>query len=188
MLNSLRQKIPWVHGQEEIYLKFSQAKGNIKDGLVNIYFCVLVNLTFMNIFFFNLNFLFFTLQYCIGFAIHWHESTTGVHEFPTMNPLPPPSPYHLSGSSQCTSPKHPVSCIEPRLVIHFLHDIIHVSMPFSQIIPPSPSPTESKSLFYTSVSLLLSCIQGYHYHLSKFHIYVLVYCIGVFLSGLLHSV
>ena len=28
-------------------------------------------------------------------------------------------------------------------------------MPFSQIIPPSPSPTESKSLFYTSVSLLL---------------------------------
>ena len=31
-------------------------------------------------------------------------------------------------------------------------------------------------------------LQGYHYHLSKFHIYVLVYCIGVFLSGLLHSV
>ena len=103
-------------------------------------------------------------------------------------PLPPPSPYHLSGSSQCTSPKHPVSCIEPRLAIHFLQDSIHVSMPFSQIIPPSPSPTESRSLFYTSVSLLLSHIQGYHYHLSKFHIYVLVYCIGVFLSGLLHSV
>ena len=29
-------------------------------------------------------------------------------------------------------------------------------MPFSQIIPPFPSPTESKRLFYTSVSLLLS--------------------------------
>ena len=29
--------------------------------------------------------------------------------------LPPPSPYHPSGSSQCTSPKHPVSCIEPGL-------------------------------------------------------------------------
>ena len=55
-------------------------------------------------------------------------------------------------------------------------------MLFSQIIPPSPSPTESKSLFFTSVSLLLSCIQGHHYHLSKFHKYALIYCIGVFLT------
>ena len=42
-------------------------------------------------------------------------------------------------------------------------------MPFSQVIPPSPSPTESKRLFNTSVSLLLSRIQGYCYLLSKFH-------------------
>ena len=34
---------------------------------------------------------------------------------------------------------------------------------------------ENKRLFYTSVSLLLSCIQGYRYHLSKFHTYVLEY-------------
>ena len=106
----------------------------------------------------------------------------------TWTPLPPPSPYHLSRSSQCTSPKHPVSCIEHRLAIRFLHGSIHVSVPFSQIIPPSPSPSEFKSPLYTSVSLLLSRIQGHHYHLSKFHIYVLVYCIGVFLFGLLHSV
>ena len=122
-----------------------------------------------------------TLQYCIGFATHHHESATSVHVFPIPKP-------HPSGSSQCTSPEHPAPCIEPRLAIHFLYDIIHVSMPFSQIIPPSPSPTESKRLFYTSVSLLLSRIRGYRYHLSKFHIYALVYCIGVFLSGLLHSV
>ena len=57
-------------------------------------------------------------------------------------PLPPPTPYHLSGSSPCTSPKHPVSCIKHRLAIDFLNDSIHVSMPFSKIIPPSPSPTE----------------------------------------------
>ena len=99
---------------------------------------------------------------------------------PSWTPLPLPFPYHPSGSSQCTSPEHSVSCIKPRLVIHFIYDTTHVSMPFSQIIPPSPSPIESKRLFYTSVSLLLSCIQGYHYHLSKFHIYVFVYCIGVF--------
>ena len=136
--------------------------------------------------------LYFILQHCVGFAIHWHESTTGVHKFPILTPLPPPTPYHLSGSSLCTSPKHPVSYIEHRLAIHFLYDSIHVSVPFSQIIPPSPSPSpspsESTSPHYTSGSLFLSCIQGHHYHLSKFHIYALVYCIGVFLSGLLHSV
>ena len=103
-------------------------------------------------------------------------------------PLPPPTPYHLSGSSPYTNPKHPVSCIKYRLAIHFLHDSIHVSVPFSWTIPPSPSPSQSKSPFYTSVSLLLSRMQGYHYHLSKLDTYVLVYCIGVFLSGLLHSV
>ena len=52
----------------------------------------------------------------------------------TWTPLPPPTPYHLSGSSQCTSPKHPVSCIEHRLAIHFLHDSIHVSIPFSLLV------------------------------------------------------
>ena len=129
-----------------------------------------------------------TLQYCIGFAIQQHESTTGIHMFPILNPPFSSSLYHPSGSSQCTSPKHPISCIEPGLEICFTYDNIHGSVLFSQIIPPSPSPTESKRLFYTSVSLLLSRIQDYHYHLSKFHIYVLIYCIGVFLSDLLHSV
>ena len=131
-----------------------------------------------------------TLQYCIGSAIYRNESTTGIHVFPIPNPPLSSHPIPSLWSSQCTSSKHPLSCIKPGLVTSFIYDIIHVSMPLSQIIPPSPSlsPTESKRLFYTSVSLLLFCIQGYCYHLSKFHIYALVYCIGVFLSGLLHSV
>ena len=70
-------------------------------------------------------------------------------------PFPLPSPSHPSGASQCTSPEHPVSCIEPGLGICFTYDNIHVSMLFSPIIPPLPSPTESKRLLYTSVSLLL---------------------------------
>ena len=106
---------------------------------------------------------------------------------PSWTPLPHPSPSHPSGLHQCTSPEHPVSCIEPGLAICFTYDNTHVSVLFSQIIPPSPSPTESKRLFFTSVSLLLSRIQGHCYHLSEFHIYALVYCIDVFLSDLLHS-
>ena len=129
---------------------------------------------------------YFTILYWFCYTSTWirHGCTCVPHP---ETPLPPLSRYHPSGSSQCTSPKHPVSCIKPGLAIHFLYDITHVSMTFSQIIPPYPSPTESKRLFYTSVSLLLSRIQGYHYHPSKFLIYVLVYCIGVFLSGLLHK-
>ena len=86
---------------------------------------------------------------------------------------------HPAGSSQCTGFEGPVLCIKLELVIYFTYGNIHVLMLFSQIIPPSPSPTESKSLFSISVSLLLSHIQGHHCHISKFHIYRL-YTVFVF--------
>ena len=153
-------------------------------GIFFFFFCgFFFLLSFLFLFFFNWRLI--TLQHHIGFVIHQHESTTSVH---VSHSEPPSSPYHLSVSSQCTSPEQPISCIEPGLAIHFTYDIIHVSMPSSQITQPSPSPTESKRLFNTYVSILLSRIQGYLYHRSKFHTYVLVYWIGVFLSGLLHSV
>ena len=101
---------------------------------------------------------FYSLFYFILFnftILYWfcHTSTCirqgCTHVLYPESPLPPPSPYHPSESSQCTRPKLPVSCIEPGLEIRFLYDIIHVLMPFSKIIPPSLSPTESKRLFYT---------------------------------------
>ena len=138
-------------------------------------------------FYFLINYLFyFTILYWFCHTLTWICQEWVYMCSPSWTPLPPLSPYHLSGSSQCTSPKHPVSCIKPGLAIDFTYDILHVSMPFSQIIPCLPSPTESKRLFNTSVSLLLSRIQGYHYLLPNSHIYALVYCIGVFLSGLFH--
>ena len=73
-----------------------------------------------------------------------------------------PSPTSHPTSSLRIIPVHQpqASCIlhRHRLAIRFLHDSIRVSMTFSQIIPPSPSPSESESPLYTSVSLLLSRI------------------------------
>ena len=96
---------------------------------------------------------------------------------PSWTPLPLSSPYHPSGSSSCTSPKLPVSCIKPGLAIHFLYDIIHVLMPFSKIIPPTLSHRVQKTVLYICVSFAVSHT-GLFLPFSKFHIYALVYCIG----------
>ena len=72
---------------------------------------------------------------------------------PSWTPLPPPFLYHPSGSSQCTSPKHPVSCIKPGLVIRFLYDIFTC---FNAILPNHPTLSLShrvqKTVLYISVS------------------------------------
>ena len=96
---------------------------------------------------------------------------------PSRTLLPPPSPYHPSGPSQCTSPKHPASCIKPGLATRFIYDTIHVSMPFSQIIPSSPSPTEVYSLH-----LCVFCCLMYTVIVTIFlnSIYMHLYCIDDF--------
>ena len=80
---------------------------------------------------------------------------------PSWTLFPPPSPYPPSGWSQCTSPQHPVLCIEPGLATRFIHDIIHVSMPFSQISPPSPS--SYRTFHFTTVINLPLYIVLYYF-------------------------
>ena len=82
---------------------------------------------------------------------------------PSWTPLPPPS-----------SPKHPVSCIEPGLVICFIYDIIHVSMPFSQIMPLPP--TESKDCF---IHLCLFCCLAYRVIITIFLNSIIMHCYTV---------
>ena len=53
---------------------------------------------------------------------------------------------------------------------------------------PLPLPQSPKDCSIHQCLFCCLVYRVYCYRLSKFHIYVLVYCIGVFLSGLLHSV
>ena len=65
------------------------------------------------------------------------------------------------------------------------HMILYMFQCHSPKSSPTP-PTESKRLFHTSVSLLLSHIQGCRYHLSKFHICIsiLYWCFSFWLTSL----
>ena len=141
-----------------------------------MYFAALL-LFFLFIYF---NWKLITLQYCSGFAIHWHESATDVHVSPILNTTPTSLPIPSLWVIPVHQPQ--ASCVLHRTWTGDSFLIWYYTC-FNAILPnhpPPPSPTESKRLFYTSVSLLLSHIQGCHYHLSKFHIYALVYYIGDF--------
>ena len=100
----------------------------------------------------------------------------GVHMFPILNPPPTSLPIPSLWVTPVHQPQ--ASCILHRTWTGDLFLIWYYTC-FNAILPNHPPPTESKRLFYISVSLLLSRIQSYHYHLSKFHIHALVYCIGV---------
>ena len=134
---------------------------------------------FVCLFYFTILYWFCHTSTCI------HHGCTHVPHYEPPSHLPPHTIPLGHPSALAPSFLYPASNLDWRFISYMILYMFQCHSPKSS---PSPSPTESKRLFYTSVSLLLSRIQGCHYHLSKFHIYVLVYCIGVFLSGLLHSV
>ena len=119
-----------------------------------------VNMKAIQVIFLKFKFIYFnwrliTLQYCIGFAIHQHESSTGVHVFPILNPLPTslpvPSPWVI--------PVHQsqASCILHRTWTGDLFLIYYTC--FNAILPNHPPASLSHpSLSVQFSSLAQSCL------------------------------
>ena len=105
-------------------------------------------------------FFFFTLQYCISFAIHQHASATGVHVFPILNP--PPTWY---GEGPIPSPwVIPVHQPQASCILHWTWTgnsfLIWYYTCFNAILPnhlpPSLSPRVQKTVLYICVSFAIS--------------------------------
>ena len=98
-----------------------------------------------------------TLQYCIGFSIHQHESTTGIHMFPILN-LPPSS---IPVPSLWVIPVHQPQASS---IMHrtWTGDSFHIRYYtcFNAILPNHPTLTFShrvqKTVLYICVSFAVS--------------------------------
>ena len=119
---------------------------------------------------------YFTILYWFCHTSTWirHGYTRSPSWNPPLTSLPIPSLWVI--------PVHQpqASCIMHRTWTGHSFHIWYYTC-FNAIFPNHPTLSLShrvqKTVLYTSVSLLLSRIQGYCYHLSKLHIYALVYCI-----------
>ena len=92
---------------------------------------------FLSFFHFIYFWMLITLQYCSGFVIHWHESTTGVHVFPILNP----PPTFLPIASLRVIPVHQpwAPCIMHRTWTGDSFDMIHMIIYMFQCHSPKSS-------------------------------------------------
>ena len=99
--------------------------------------------------------LFFTLQYCVGFAIHQRESATGVHVFPNLNSPPCTIPLgHLSAPAPCI--QYHASNLDWRFISYM---IIYMFQCYSlKSSHPHPLPQSPKDC---SIHLCLFCCITY---------------------------
>ena len=138
--------------------------------------CLFIYFKFKFIYF---NWRLITLQYCIGFAIPQHVSSTGIHVFPILNPPP---------SSLPVPSLWVVSVHQPQAssVMHWTWtgDSFHIYYAcFNAILPNHPTlalshrvqKTVLYNCFYVYIFFLFKVSSGCDYTFPANHIYLLHY-------------
>ena len=142
-----------------------------------IYSFIFLNLTCLFIFYFTILYWFCHTSTCIR-----HGCTRVPHPEP-LSHLPPYTIPLGHPSAPAPSFLYPASNLDWRFISYMILYMFQCHSPKSS--PSSLSHRVQKTVLYIRVSF---AVLHTGLSLPKFHIYALVYCIGVFLSGLLHSV
>jgi len=103
--------IPWLQSPSAVILEPKKIK-SVFSVFPHLFAMKWWDRMSSSFFFLNLSFIYlFILLYNIVLVLPYTDmNPPWVYMCsPSLTPLPPPSPSHPSGSSQCTSPEHPVS-------------------------------------------------------------------------------
>ena len=121
-----------------------------------------------------------SLQYCIGFTIHQHESATGVHVFPILNPpshLPPHTIPLGHPGARAPSILYPASNLDWQFMSYMILYMFQCHSPKSS--HPLPLPQSPKDC---SIHPCLFCCFAYRVIITIFlnSIYMCQYTVLVF--------
>ena len=125
---------------------------------IYLFFFILFYLFFLFLKIIYFNWRLMTLQYYIGFAIHQHESATGVHVFPILTPPPTSLPIPSLWVIPAPAPSilYHASNLDWRFVSHMILYMFQCQSPHSS--HPHPLPQNPKDC---SIHLCLFCCLTY---------------------------